>query len=190
MGEIHNFFSHSSLRNTSLECKEFENNEPHLHVLLMVPTRWLSLYKCVGNLRKILRSVISVMKEDVIKHRLNDKKKLQKLIDNICNYKFLGFTHFLYDILTLVNHFSCQCQTENFDLLEFYDSYESCMEEIKASYITSLKYGDCYCNFIEETEIGVYLPELLIKPSIEIQKETSELVKSFAKELYEIWKKG
>jgi len=110
LADLHGFFAKSGLRNTTLKFYQFEENEPELAILKMAPTRWLSLYRCIKNLRKIFSSVLLTLQEEIRTSKsLHDKEKHPKLFSNVANYKFIAFTHFSFDILNIVSGLSFEC---------------------------------------------------------------------------------
>ena len=186
ISDIYAFFSRSSKRNVLLRKYQLETCEPHLNVLRMCDTRWLSLSHCVKNIRRTYGSIILAITEEfteivpTTEKAKKDEERLRKLLDSICSYKFIAFTHYLSDILQIIENLSLQFQKENTNYATFFNAIDVCMSEIKENYIDKILYGENYQSFLKEYKDNKYLPSIIIEFTSIMEKEVGDNMKEFS----------
>ena len=110
ISNIYNFFSRSAKRNILLRKYQLQTCEPHLNILKMSATRWLSLSHCVKNITRTYGAIILAIDEEYNDINPNnetaekEQKKLRELLDRIGTYKFIAFTYYLSDILQIIEN--------------------------------------------------------------------------------------
>ena len=187
ISSIYAFFSRSAKRNTMLKKYQLETCEPHLHVLRMCATRWLSLSHCVKNLRRTYGAIILSITEEfneIIPNSEQAKKeeeRLRILLSRISNYKFIAFTHYLSDILQIIENLSLQFQKDNINYASLFKAIDICINEIKENYIQKQIYGENYKLFCKEFEQNTYLPSIIIEFTPILETEVNENMKNFAR---------
>ena len=97
---IYNFFSNSSKRIDSLrKCQEILDH-PILKIKKIYEIRWLSWYEAVKNLCLSIEPLMDTLLETITTTTNNfQKQNFISLYTQICDWKFLAFLYFLWDIL-------------------------------------------------------------------------------------------
>src|SRR5437868_13398784 len=90
VGNLYTYFSRSYERMETLKMVEKQLDDPDLHLLRIVKTRWLSLSNVVSNLHRILDSVVGALSLDY-----KNVKVAQSLCDSI--YQTFYITSYFFD---------------------------------------------------------------------------------------------
>ena len=186
--DIYSFFSKSARRNVLLKKFQAEVIEPELQVLKMCPTRWLSLSRCVKNISRMFQSLILTFDEEL---NMNDngltpdsKEKYSKVLLHLCEYKFIGLTYFLLDILGVVDNLCYESQSDSLNYGNYVISVNNCMNEIQENYVNKEIYGANFRNFQEKVESKEFLPNVLIDKSEYQKSQTKIIISEFSNCLY------
>ncbi|CAG8787658.1 20991_t:CDS:2, partial [Cetraspora pellucida] len=126
---LYNYFSNSYSQIEHLKMVEARLEEPELHLLKIITTRWLSLSNVFSNLHHIISLVVQALKEDYIKSKT--AKMLYKMIDQ----NFLLTTHFLADILSDLRHLTLIFQANYVSLYEIKIQINTVIQKIRSDFL-------------------------------------------------------
>ncbi|CAG8740154.1 11599_t:CDS:2, partial [Cetraspora pellucida] len=129
VGNLYTYFSRSYECMETLKMVEKLLDDPDLHLLRIVKTRWLSLSNVVSNLHRILDSVVNALFLDS-----KTEKVAQSLLDSI-DQTFYITTNFLADILGNLKRLTLSFQSEHISLTEIKLQIATVIQTINESFI-------------------------------------------------------
>ncbi|CAG8677481.1 16258_t:CDS:2, partial [Cetraspora pellucida] len=126
---LYNYFSNSYSRMEHLKMVEARLEEPELHLLKIITTRWLLLSNVVSNLHCIISSVVPALKENYI------KSKTAKMLYKMINQNFFLTTHFLADIFSDLQHLTLIFQVNYVSLYEIKIQIDTVIQKIRFDFL-------------------------------------------------------
>ncbi|GBB99207.1 hypothetical protein RclHR1_03450002 [Rhizophagus clarus] len=149
---IYSYFSRSYKRQRMLHAMQDINDEPILEVLNLIETRWLSLSNVVGNLYKIIDSVLASLNEDSLEGE-NAAKNLIPLLDE----EFVIATMFLADLTTILKRLIKVFQSDYVALSHLKPHLKAAIDSISEDFVGSAniqpKYGIILHNYMDQKRL-------------------------------------
>ena len=99
MKSVYSFFSNSSKRIDTLHKYQEILEHPVLKIKQIYEIRWLSWHEAVKNLCLSIEALMDTLLETITTANNLQRQNLISLYTEICDWKFLAFLHFLWDIL-------------------------------------------------------------------------------------------
>ncbi|CAG8653930.1 10497_t:CDS:2, partial [Gigaspora rosea] len=141
---LYNYFSNSYLRMEHLKMVEAQLEDPELHLLKIVTTRWLSLSNVVSNLHRIINSIIQALQDDYT------KSKTAQMLFNMIDQNFLLTTHFLADILRDLRHLTLIFQANYVSLYEVKIQINATIQKIRFDFLGNNDQEPTWRNFLRQ----------------------------------------
>ena len=88
-------------------------------------------------------------------------------------------THYLSDILQIIENLSLEFQKEDIDYSKIFKRIEVCLTEIRQNYVEKNIYGENCKSFCQDFEEGKYLPTIIIERTEDLKKEAKIIMKEF-----------
>ena len=150
---LYAYFTRSSRRANLLKQMQDINNEPELTILNLCDTRWLSLSNAVGNLYRIIDSVLAALDEDV----QNGDKTAQALLEQMDN-EFIMATMFLADLTFILKKLINIFQSDYITITHLQPHLDTTINTITSYFIgnndSAATYGNILQNYIAKENIS------------------------------------
>ncbi|CAG8593889.1 16835_t:CDS:2, partial [Cetraspora pellucida] len=148
---LYSYFSKSYIRMAHLKMVEKNLEEPELHLLKIITTRWLSLSNVVSNLHRIINSVIQALYEDY------EISKTAHALYNMIDQNFLLTTYFLADILNDLRRLTLIFQSDYVSLHEIKIQLNTVIQKITSDFLGANgqepTWGNHLYQFLEKENI-------------------------------------
>ncbi|CAG8698394.1 15465_t:CDS:10, partial [Gigaspora rosea] len=142
----HHCISHRLALAKHLKMIETQLEEPELHLLKLVTTRWLSLSNVVSNLYHIINSVIRALQEDYT------ISKTASMLFDMIDQKFLLTTSFLADILGDLQRLTLIFQANDISLYEVKIQIDMVIQKITSDFLGTDNQEPTWRNYLPTIE--------------------------------------
>ncbi len=133
---IYSFFSNSSKRVDILHRYQEILEHPILKIKQIYEVRWLSWYEAVKNLCLSIEALMDTLLEAITTTTNNlQKQNFISLYTQICDWKFLAFLHFLWDILGYLSTLSKIFQQKKIQISDIEPVIELTISKIQQEFL-------------------------------------------------------
>jgi hypothetical protein len=160
MKSIYSFFSNSSKRIDILHKYQEILEHPILKIKQIYEIRWLSWYEAVRNLCLSIEPLMDTLLETITTTTNNHQRQnFVSLYTEICDWKFLAFLHFLWDILGYLSTLSKIFQRKNIQISDIDPVIELTLNKIQQEFLDyndngELLFGENMNRFLLNTPSG------------------------------------
>ncbi|XP_078607889.1 zinc finger protein 862-like [Branchiostoma floridae x Branchiostoma japonicum] len=110
VGALHTYFARSAKRSGALKGVQQALEEPVLKMLELHKVRWLSFGNCIENIRRSLKSLFEMLREEA-----EEDAQADGLFNELRNFKFIYVVYMLEDVFEQLNIMSKIFQTKGLD---------------------------------------------------------------------------
>jgi len=132
---VYNFFSNSSKRIDILHKYQEILEHPILKIKQIYEIRWLSWYEAVKNLCLSIEALMDILLETITTVNNLQRQSFILLYTEICNWKFLAFLHFLWDILGYLSTLSKIFQRKKIQISDIDPVIELTLNKIQQEFL-------------------------------------------------------
>ena len=132
---IYNFFSNSTKRTDTLRKYQEILEHPILKIKQIYEIRWLSWYEAVKNICLSIEPLMDTLLETITIANNLQRQNFVSLYTEICDWKFLAFLHFLWDILGYLSTLSKIFQRKKIQISDIDPVIELTLKKIQQEFL-------------------------------------------------------
>jgi hypothetical protein len=140
---IFRYFSNSALRANKLREIQHLMNLPQLKYADIHSVRWLSLQAAVEVLYRTYPALVATLQREA-----TSNPAAKGLLQEVNQYRFIGFTHLLMDVLPFLGKLCKGFQSESLDFSKVKPLVDSTCESLKDMV-------ECPCNYVDKLDVFV-----------------------------------